>query len=125
MDLIREILLHLEGLPQALVDREDLRSKYNDQGTLDHHLELMHQSNLIKIPFWEEEKGPPPGIMTALDALRPTIANREIILDWSCISISWSGHEFLDAARDETLWNKKDNWRSSQISFLRYFDFFT
>ena len=52
--------------------------------------------------------------------LRPTITFRETIVDWSYISISWSGHEFLDAARDENVWNKTTKTIGEQVKSVSF-----
>ena len=49
--------------------------------TVPYHLELLADAGLVK------------GFRTAGDAYYPR-------------SLSWQGHDFLDAIRDETVWNK-------------------
>ncbi|MDB5971361.1 MAG: Uncharacterized protein JWQ90_3811 [Hydrocarboniphaga sp.] len=85
MDLARQILLAIEGQEDAdgsswfALEFEGVSDK-----SVSHHIRLLHEA----------------GLLDAIDL--STMAGPE----WRPKSLTWAGHEFLDAARDETLWNK-------------------
>lgn len=90
MDLVRKILfameedenqtsMHAESLPKI--------DGYNENQIL-YHIKLMAQAALIHIDQIEV----------------PTFQDQKFIYD--SYSISWNGHEFLDAARDTQRWEK-------------------
>ena len=83
MDLVREVLLQVEkrsyrdaGKPVCLNGRSEEDISYQ--------VKLMHQAGLIE----------------AIDA------STRAGLNWLPMSLTWDGHEFLDAARDDTRWNR-------------------
>ncbi|MGE4527447.1 MAG: DUF2513 domain-containing protein [Rhodospirillaceae bacterium] len=80
MDLCRAILLHVEGLGLAnySIDREDFPN--HDRQAVIYNADL-----LINAGFIEGRSG---GSFPMVSGL------------------TWAGHEFLDAARDDTVWNK-------------------
>jgi hypothetical protein len=80
MDLIRKIMLQIESDGNVLLIegyKKDLILK---------HLELLEEAGLIKAYFIRTEE---VGIVSAQGE-----------------RLTWYGHEFLDAARNDTLWNK-------------------
>jgi len=79
MDLIRLLLLDIEGK-----EKPDLSKYAEDQQT--YHLALIIEAELAHGGFVTDVKGYP-------DVAHAT---------W----LSWKGHEFLDAARNETIWKK-------------------
>jgi DNA-binding transcriptional ArsR family regulator len=83
MDLIREILLQMESS-----NNTDDWAKINiadvSKETISYHIKLLYQAGLIE----------------ALDA--SDSANFE----WIAKSITWEGHEFLEAARTNSNWQK-------------------
>jgi hypothetical protein len=84
MDLIRKILLEVEGSPSDK-DFEDLKiDGYTDE-EVEYHAWLLIDAKLAH------------GYVTLPDVGYP---HPEV----KCLS--WSGHEFLDAARDDTRWKK-------------------
>lgn len=80
MDLIRLLLLETEGEEP----RRDL-SGYTDQQR-NYHSALLIEAGLIKGIIQTDAKGFPAA------AVR--------------IRLTWAGHEFLDAARNDTIWKK-------------------
>jgi hypothetical protein len=79
MDLIRALLLDVEGeTPQDL-------SKWSEE-TQVYHLALLIESNLVHGAASLDGKGV------------PTHAHATYL--------SWEGHEFIDAARNEGVWNQ-------------------
>jgi Hypothetical protein (DUF2513) len=89
MNLIRQILLVVEGKSnQAL---EDLTKTHqfsgNEPNSVTYHVKLLNQAGLLEgmcIPHFSAENSS----------------------TWLVESLTWAGHEFLDAARDETVWKK-------------------
>lgn len=84
MDLIRDLLFYIEerGRPNARIDSIELDGRLNDEIT--EHLHLLHEAGLI-------------------DAIDFGDMGEEC---WLPQRLTWEGHDFLDAARDETRWNK-------------------
>ena len=79
MDLIRSLLLQVEG-----EDNPDL-SKWTEEQQL-YHMALLIEAEFVHGSIIDDEQG----------NTRTTITTR----------LTWSGHEFLDAARNETVWKK-------------------
>jgi hypothetical protein len=83
MDLIRTILMELEARPSPRDVSPVTVSEYSPED-VSYHVKLLSQAGLIE----------------ALDA--ETYGGFE----WIPTSLTWLGHEFLDAARNETVWNR-------------------
>ena len=83
MELIREIRLAVEEAPSPDDDIELILVDHAPE-VVSYHVKLLHQAGLIE----------------AVD--RSTMDEFE----WSPRSLTWSGHEFLDAARSSTVWQK-------------------
>ena len=81
LDLIKEILLEIDTSPIM-----NLSIKGYDQVLVDYHIHLLDQAGLI-------------------DAEIARVGANEIY-DPIILEITWNGHEFLDAARNETVWRK-------------------
>ncbi len=83
-DTIREILLKGEelefGNTLTISDFDEIRAK-----EIEYHVKLLKESNLIKATVVEFYGG---GCQFDLE------------------SLTWSGHDFLDAIRNDTIWNK-------------------
>ncbi|CAN5842773.1 DUF2513 domain-containing protein [soil metagenome] len=84
MDLIRTLLLHFEeetderrGVPVPPVKR-DGQDVSKDE--LDYHVKLLNEERLIETTKGEQ--------------------------GWFVNSLTWKGHEFLDATRDDKIWKK-------------------
>lgn len=84
MDLVRKILLELEEKEDPVQPLQDLEIPGYSPAQISHHIELMAQADLI----------------TAHDF--STMNSYE----WCPTNLTWQGHEFLDTARNETIWNK-------------------
>lgn len=88
MDLIRQVLLLLEEKPAGPVMSNDLHASIENVETIDllSHLELMTDAGLIKARVtW----------YTAGNGGKAVIN-----------SITWEGYEFLEAAREGSIWEK-------------------
>ena len=80
MDLIRQILLDLEE-SGAYTNWMDIDIEAYSPEQMDYHLELLVEAGLISVASSERGR------------------SRQLP-----VRITWAGHEFLDAARDESRW---------------------
>jgi hypothetical protein len=83
VDLIRQILLEIE----AHADTRRLvaiRGEGYSSEQVAYHVKLLYEAGLI-------------------DAVNVSGMGR---LDWRAKSLTWSGHEFLDATRNENVWHR-------------------
>jgi hypothetical protein len=83
MDLVRQILFKMEDLPMT-GGWHDLEIEGHTEEEIIYHVRLMDEAGLIE----------------AQDLT--TLAS----VDWRPKRITNAGHEFLDAARSDTVWNK-------------------
>jgi len=84
MDLAREILLKVEESPRATgIGVFDLKIGGQSHEEVSYHIMLLHQAGLI-------------------EAFEPPCDD----IDWAPSCLTWAGHEFLDAYREETFWHK-------------------
>ena len=83
MDLIRQILLTLENAEEFETPLNLTVDGY-DENEIVYHVYLLDQAGLIK----------------AFDFSNDTFP------DWRASHLTWSGHEFLAAAKDDTRWKK-------------------
>ncbi len=87
-DKIREILVRLEE--EASAQTISLASFPEDEAeAVSYHMELLIEAGLVN------------GKMSKAMGLGP--------YDFFAMRLTWEGHEFLDAIRDETIWNKTKN----------------
>ena len=87
MDLVKAILLELEkNTPGRTYDSENFEIEGFSPEMVHFHMYLMEQAGLI---FAIDVTGGGPG-------------GPEMIPVW----LSWTGYEFLDAARNDGVWNK-------------------
>jgi hypothetical protein len=87
MDLVREVLLKVEELP---FDGRfhDIALGGRNEAEINYHILLLHEAGFIE----------------AMDV--SNLAGS----CWKPIRLTYSGHEFLDAARSETVWRKAKEW---------------
>ena len=96
MDLIRKLLLYFE-------QKTDMELEYNtkipgyDETTINYHLVLLAQAELIDYEC----------------ARSPDNSSRLTIV--KAVGLTWQGQEFLDTARNETIW-KKTKSKISEVS---------
>ncbi len=83
MDLIRKILFKVE---EAQTFTDPIRVKIEDysQDAIYYHVKLLKQAGYIEAVCFGTGDNP----------------------NWYPLSLTWQGHEFLDAARDDMRWNK-------------------
>jgi hypothetical protein len=87
MDLIRALAQFLEDKPDDKPVEVPPISGYSEL-QIKQHLLLMHEAGLIRC-----------------ERIRST-TDPERVIYVLAFGLSWQGHEFLDAARDETVWRK-------------------
>ena len=83
INLIRELLLQIESKDCRKAEDFDLEN--NQLQTINYHLILLTEANFIKASFLQSDQS----------GIEDVIVHR----------LTWDGHEFLDAARNETAWN--------------------
>src|SRR5581483_6410499 len=85
MDLVRELLLQIERAGPAGIDGWVVVDGY-DQPTIAYHTKLLKTAGLIDAYILEADGVPP-------------VAARI-----NCLT--WAGHDFLDAIKNDTVWNR-------------------
>ena len=97
MNLVREILLWATAQENAGIYTNPVLPEYTED-QISHHVHLMSQA----------------GLVDAVDITTNSSAGPSALL----MSVPWAGHDFIDAARDNTVWNKaKSKVLSSGASF--------
>ena len=86
MDLIREILLVIEESDETPLGWITFSLPGRSNNEISYHVKLLYEAGLIE----------------AIDASSMGPDG----FDWKAKSLTWHGHEFLDAARDNTIWAK-------------------
>ena len=91
MDLARDILIQMESSNKTggWVSKDFLNKSKEE---ISYHLNLLFQASLIKTE---------------------AVTNSNSI-DWNAKSITWQGYEFLDAARNQSDWEKAKQYISLQ-----------
>jgi hypothetical protein len=82
-DLIRSILLQVEAAPAGTYLQEVKRDDWIDGSTVAQHVALMAEYGLIEAKVASISQG-----------------------RFAIGKMTWEGHDFLDAARNDTVWNK-------------------
>jgi hypothetical protein len=83
MDLVRQILLAIEKHSGERLPNQPTITGW-DASAVNYHLRLLQQDNLIDATVYKGDNNN----------------------HFAAIGLTWKGHEFLDAARDDTVWNK-------------------
>ena len=86
MDLVRKILIELEKLPYSS-GFVDLPIEGYSPDEVSYHVMLLSETGLIEAIDLSTLSGP----------------------HWAPIRLTWSGHEFVEASRDENRWEKAKN----------------
>ena len=81
LDLVRRILLHLEGSDASPSGWSAFVDDGFEIGTIHYHFRLLHDAGLLE-------------------------ADEIVPGQWWPERMTWAGHEFLDAARNEDLWRE-------------------
>ena len=80
MDLIRKILVGMEGLEESPTSTGEFQVEGFTDGQVNYHLRLLVEAGLI----------------VAADAGD----------EWIPLYLTWQGHEFIDASREDSRWEK-------------------
>jgi hypothetical protein len=89
LDLIRELLLFLERKPTpSIIEDTDISIAGYESLAIQYHLLIMAQADLIDCEKMRSSSTP------------------ERIIRVMPFGLTWKGHEYLDAVRDKTVWNK-------------------
>jgi len=97
MNLVREILLWATAQESSGVDANPVLPNYTED-QIAHHVHLMWQA----------------GLVDAIDI--GTMGDSGPLAMLS--SVTWAGHDFIDAARDDAVWNKaKTKVLASGVAF--------
>jgi hypothetical protein len=86
LDLVRSILQWMEAHPHGSVANQQIMVQGHTDEEIGYHAHLMHQAGLIRAAE-----------LKSMDSQSPLAMP---------LSITWEGHDFLDAAKDESLWAK-------------------
>ena len=86
MDLVRKILFHIEASEGGNIN---LDIPEHSQNAIHRHVELMKDKGLVDATIVPSSDGP-----------------EHKILDCEVRRLTWEGHDFLDAARCDTLWEQ-------------------
>lgn len=89
LNLVREILLAVEASDADPYDMMELQIEGHTKCEIAYHVMMMHEAELI----------------TATDV--SSIGTNHF--HWKPRHIRWAGHEFLDAARNDSIWKKATN----------------
>ena len=98
IDLVRKILLAIEASERPL-DSTLIRIGGYTHDNLTEHMRLMHEAGLIE------------GIAAY------SIEHR---LKWVELRLTWSGHDFIDAARNESVWSESLTVIRGQIGTVAF-----
>lgn len=85
MDLARKILFAVEELPKQQKGFVDIKIDGHTNEEINYHLIILMDAGLIKADY---------------------VDNKLIDYIWKSIRLTWEGHEFIEAARDNTRWEK-------------------
>ena len=83
IDLIKEILIQIENSDKVKGWINIQIPEYSDK-EIYYHIKLLHEAGLIEAVNQTTKSG----------------------FQWAAKSLTWHGHEFLDAARNDTVWKK-------------------
>jgi hypothetical protein len=86
-DLIRKLLLYFEEKPNDRHVKVPPIEGYSDL-QIEYHLRLMYEAGLLRCEVMSSSTTP------------------ERVIRVIPFGLTWQGHEFLDASRNETIWKK-------------------
>lgn len=88
IDLIRKLLIYLEEKPDdKIVKAEDVEIDTHDKNDIMYHFILMDQAGLIRCER------------------QCSSSTHDRVINVYPFSLTWDGHEFLEASRNESTWN--------------------
>lgn len=94
MELVRQILLQIESSTGD--DIANILIKGCSSEEIAYHVYLLNDAGLIEAK-----------IFYSMDSVKPD--------DYAIFRITWAGHDFLDASRDEGLWKKAMGMIGEQV----------
>jgi hypothetical protein len=98
MDLIRSILIKVESCEDPSGLQRMPAVEGHDGAEVSYHMTLLHEAGLVRALVLDSQGAPYP--------------------DFLQINLTWGGQDFLDAARDNSVWNKaKDSILKPGASF--------
>jgi len=97
MELARKILLAIEACPSARGPGE-FEIEGEDPERVAYHIKLLHDAGLVEATDTTTFSG----------------------YDWFPTGLTWQGHEFLDAVRNDTIWKKTTDLMKSQGGALPF-----
>jgi len=97
MDLVRQILLAVEEFPEP-DGWADVSIEGASEEDVSYHVKLLDQAGLLEA---DDVSG-------------------GSAFEWKPSSLTWTGHEFLDAARDDMRWNAAKNSVLSKAGNLSF-----
>ena len=96
MDLIRKILLTVESEEHGFVPHKKIEIEGYTQEEIGYHAFLLGEAGLAEVTVSSHHHSESPSA--------------------NILRLTWEGHEFLDAARDNNIWNQaKDKIGSAAI----------
>jgi hypothetical protein len=95
MDLCREILRQIEESPESAGPAVKVDGRSDEE--ISYHVKLLAEAGLV-------EAGVADGRFD--DRMSDGSVRTRFQKVYSPVSLTWNGHEFLDAARNDTIWRK-------------------
>jgi Hypothetical protein (DUF2513) len=95
MDLCREILRQIEESPESASPTVKVDGHSPEE--ISYHVKLLGEADLVEVGFADgrfNDEEPDGSVRTRFQKV------------YSPVSLTWQGHEFLDAARDDTIWQR-------------------
>lgn len=96
MDIIRHILFEIEKSDDPKFMEFHIKDCSLNQ--LNYHLKLLHQAKLIDAEYSVRLSG----------------------ISWIIEGLTWAGHEFLDASRNDRFWEKAKNLLSDNLGSVTF-----
>jgi predicted transcriptional regulator len=87
MELIRKILITIEDSDTTLQDIPLNFEEYSDE-QISYHVKILHEQGLI-------------------DAIDATTSDG---IDWIARGLTWDGHDYIEAIKDENRWQRVKAW---------------
>ena len=106
LDLCREILRQIEESPYSAGPSIEVKDRSAEE--ISYHTKLLAEAGFI-------EAGSAGGQFVSDDV---TVVRGLKV--YSPISLTWQGHEFLDAARNDTLWNEAKHEVGSRLGAIPF-----
>ncbi len=99
LDVIRDILLHVEETGWGVIEPDELAKALKlDKETINYQLKLLYQAGYIEAAIIRGKEG--------IAHSKKIQRDEDYILFVKPWELTWEGHEYLDAVRDPEIWNK-------------------